>query len=204
MTKPRTYAERLARRRQWLSQPPPERPPDCKPVAGFPGYCVRADGTVFSCRGLQPHLFRPWTALKPSLMKKRTRQRVTLCREFGNQVNRQVHHIVLEAFVGPCPPGMEACHNDGNSLNCSASNLRWDTRRNNLADRRRHGTDPTGSRNPLAKLDEECVILIRDLHNFGKKRCEIANTFGVTVACINDVCYRRRWRQLPATLQLQP
>ena len=32
-------------------------------------------------------------------------------------VTRSVGRLVLEVFVGPCPPGMEACHNDGDPHN---------------------------------------------------------------------------------------
>lgn len=51
------------------------------------------------------------------------------------------HRLVLSAFVGPCPRGMEGCHNDGNPGNASLDNLRWDTKLGNYADKKRHGTD---------------------------------------------------------------
>ena len=50
-----------------------------------------------------------------------------------------VHRLVLAAFVGPCPEGMEACHNDGDPSNNQVSNLRWDTRSANMLDKVRHG-----------------------------------------------------------------
>lgn len=51
-----------------------------------------------------------------------------------------IHRLVLMAFVGPPPDGMEACHNDGNPTNNSLENLRWDTRSANRYDSVRHGT----------------------------------------------------------------
>lgn len=51
-----------------------------------------------------------------------------------------VHQLVLEAFVGPRPSGMEACHNSGDALDNRASNLRWDTHAENMRDMARHGT----------------------------------------------------------------
>lgn len=51
-----------------------------------------------------------------------------------------VHKLVLEAFVGPRPPGMEACHNNGDGCDNRLSNLRWDTHRANMADQFEHGT----------------------------------------------------------------
>lgn len=54
--------------------------------------------------------------------------------------NVLAHRLVLEAFVGPCPEGMQACHNDGDRMNTRVGNLRWDTPKANSADRWRHGT----------------------------------------------------------------
>jgi len=50
-----------------------------------------------------------------------------------------VHLLVLEAFVGPRPDGMEACHYDGNKTNNRLSNLRWDTKAANAEDAVRVG-----------------------------------------------------------------
>lgn len=58
----------------------------------------------------------------------------------GKAHHRLVHRLVLEAFVGPCPEGMEACHWDGDPTNNRLENLRWDTRSENHRDAARHGT----------------------------------------------------------------
>jgi hypothetical protein len=65
---------------------------------------------------------------------------------------KKVHRIVLEAFVGMCPEGMEARHLDGDRQNNHVSNLVWDVYVVNVSDRRAHGTDQVGDRNPNAKL----------------------------------------------------
>lgn len=52
-----------------------------------------------------------------------------------------VHKLVLEAFVGPRPPGLEACHNNGDGTDNRVSNLRWDTHKANMADQFKHGTN---------------------------------------------------------------
>lgn len=57
-----------------------------------------------------------------------------------------LHTLVLTAFVGPRPRGMEACHNDGNPRNNALENLRWDTRSANAQDKIRHGNNPYASR----------------------------------------------------------
>lgn len=53
--------------------------------------------------------------------------------------NNYVHRLVLEAFVGPSPENMEACHNNGVPGDNHVSNLRWDTNEANKADIIRHG-----------------------------------------------------------------
>lgn len=59
---------------------------------------------------------------------------------------RQVHHLVLEAFVGPRPPGMKGCHYDDDPSNNSLGNLRWDTTSANAFDSVRNGTHRNSSK----------------------------------------------------------
>jgi hypothetical protein len=59
----------------------------------------------------------------------------------GRSRSVAVHALVLEAFVGPRPHGLECCHGDGNPANNRVDNLRWDTRSANIFDSVRHGTN---------------------------------------------------------------
>ena len=52
---------------------------------------------------------------------------------------RPVHQLVAEAFIGPRPPGLHVCHNDGDPANNQPSNLRYDTPSENSYDTVRHG-----------------------------------------------------------------
>lgn len=58
----------------------------------------------------------------------------------------QVHRLVLTAFVGPCPAGMEGCHWNGDPTDNRAANLRWDTQSANQLDSIRHGTHVQSSK----------------------------------------------------------
>jgi hypothetical protein len=66
--------------------------------------------------------------------------RITL-RQKGkkNKTVNLVHHLVLDAFIGPRPAGLEGCHDDGNAAHNVKTNLRWDTRESNVEDVYRHG-----------------------------------------------------------------
>lgn len=54
--------------------------------------------------------------------------------------HRYVHRMVLEAFIGACPPDHECCHRDGDPANNNVENLYWGTASDNTQDRVRHGS----------------------------------------------------------------
>jgi len=51
----------------------------------------------------------------------------------------KVHQLVLEAFVGPRPPGMGGCHYNDIPSDNRLENLRWDTQSANAQDMLRNG-----------------------------------------------------------------
>lgn len=106
---------------------------------------------------------------------------------------RTVQRLVLLAFVGPCPEGMQCCHDDGNKTNNRVGNLRWDTPKANAADRDKHGTVLRGSRHRNAKLTETAVREIRRLHKDGMNQTELGKKFGVTQTTIWSVIVGRNW-----------
>lgn len=64
----------------------------------------------------------------------------TSTRVNGKPFERMVHRLVLAAFTGEFPEGMQVCHNDGNPQNNRIENLRWGTYSDNVHDRIKHGT----------------------------------------------------------------
>lgn len=94
---------------------------------------------------------------------------------------RYFHEMVLGAFVGPRPPGMEARHLDGDESNNRLGNLVWDTHGNNIRDRKWH----RGASNQ--KLTAQMVAEI--------KRCRttsgavLAERYGVNPATISKIRY---------------
>lgn len=117
---------------------------------------------------------------------------VVLCRQGAPDRSYCVHTLVLEAFSGPRPDRMEACHGPmGPLVNAWPSNLSWGTRAENAADRYRDGTDNAGERHNLAKLTESAVRSIRT--STGRTYKQLAAEFGVSYATISDVKRRRTW-----------
>ena len=107
---------------------------------------------------------------------------------------RSVHRIVLETFVGPCPPGMQACHfPDRNPHNNAISNLRWDTPKKNYKDRVFHKTIREGEGHPNALLSVKKVRQMRAEHKQGKTGPQLARKYGTSEANVYTVLSRRTW-----------
>lgn len=120
-----------------------------------------------------------------------------------------VHRLVLEAFVGSCPPGLEAAHLNGHLSDNRLVNLRWVTRKENASHRLIHGTDMAtvwrtnpdafrrGQSVKGAKLTDDSVRNIRVLYDDGQTTCsEIARMFGVSQQLVSLVGLRRAWRHV--------
>jgi hypothetical protein len=101
--------------------------------------------------------------------------------------------LVLAAFVGPRPDGMECAHGDGAKTNNALTNLRWATPAENSADRIRHGTSGKGAENAGAKLTPAQVQAVRE--STGPQGVTAA-LFGVTQATVSKIKLRQRWGHL--------
>ncbi|XTP37104.1 NUMOD4 motif-containing HNH endonuclease [Mycobacterium sp. TJFP1] len=121
-----------------------------RPIPGFEGYLeVSNQGRVRSVdrmtyvsrsRGGNPY----WRRHAGRVLDQTTHPRggyKYICLNGGGKVrnNAKVHHLVLEAFVGPRPEGMECCHANDIPDDNRLENLRWDTPRANVEDRVRIG-----------------------------------------------------------------
>lgn len=116
----------------------------------------------------------------------------------GNVAQRYLHQIILETFVGPCPPGKECRHfPDDDPSNNDITNLSWGTRKQNQKDRIVHGTSNRGERNGHAKLTERKVKKIRKLHKAGWSQYQLGRRFKVTRATIAEITRREIWRHVP-------
>lgn len=105
----------------------------------------------------------------------------------------QVHRLVLEAFVGPCPAGMQCAHNDGDPANNRRDNLRWDTPKGNNADKIRHGTHQGGERNAAAKLTASEVTKIR---SDAGRHSAIARSYGISQTTVWQIKNGLTWKCL--------
>lgn len=171
--------------------------PEYRIIDGFPNYRAGDDGSVWT-RLLQKRGggIGDWKQLKP--VKRRGYLRVGLRKEIGGKLCwRAVHHLVLEAFVGPRPDGMEGLHapNPDRTDN-RLENLRWGTSAENTADQFKAGTRAIGDKSPAAKLREADIPEVRRLIAERVSRREIGRRFGVSHAVINAVAKGTTWKHV--------
>ena len=166
-----------------------------------PGYRIGDDGTVWSRRAADGE----WRQLKPT-----PQYRGHMAIWLGRKDQRFVHRLVLEAFVGPCPDGMECRHLDGNPGNNRLDNLAWGTRAENQQDAIRHGAaycvrpeniermhtlirkypPVKGEKHHRAKLTDEQVEIIRAVVNPGERdgrAKRLAEIWGVSLITIRMI-----------------
>jgi hypothetical protein len=169
----------------------------------FRGYGVDGSGAVWGClkggnRAADPaaRYLRDWRRMKLRKNRRGGYLTVSLIKERGGRgrIRAYVHRIVLEEFVRPCPEGMEARHLDGKRINNGIGNLAWGTPVENAADKRAHGTAPVGSKNPMAKLTEADIPIIRAMSAAGVWRRVVAEKFGVTAMTIRRIVDGKTWR----------
>lgn len=177
-----------------------EQPVVYKLVADFPGYRVGDDGSVWSCwaHGHNPtsRMTDEWRKLRPEKIKSSGYLMVQLCKN-GRRHRFPVHRLILTVFVGPCPPGMEGCHfPDRDRTNNRLSNLRWDTRAKNHADKILHGTNMEGEKHPRARLTDREAMLIFKRVSQGEKTTALAKEYRVDRATVRAIASKKRWKCL--------
>lgn len=111
----------------------------------------------------------------------------------GKRKQALVHRLVLESFVGLSNGDFECCHNNGNRKDNRLENLRWDTRKNNHADKIAHGTAQVGERNGFSKLTEKQAKYIK---RSDEASLVLAVRYGVSKGCIEKVKYGYSWKHL--------
>lgn len=162
-----------------------------KLLPGYLSYRVGSDGSVWSCctRGCKPQPTGQWKRLRVTRNPKGY-----LFLNIGRGNPQYVHRLVLLAFRGPSPQGLETRHLDGDKANCRLANLVYGTPVENALDRERHGHQLRGSRVPGSLLTEDQVVEIK--RNPDKRAASLAVLYGVTVWAIYSIGQGKNWKHV--------
>lgn len=172
-----------------------ETPVEYREIPGLPGYHVGSDGSVWTTKIVGRGGVGKVGPMRP--IKQNVSPNGYLFVVFtvnDRSVTRQIHPLVLAAFVGPRPPGKCACHADGTRTNNRIDNLRWDTRSANERDKERHGTSNRGQRNGQSKLTAEQVEEIRSRRKAGESFTSISADFDVHCSHLSAICRGKNWK----------
>ena len=171
-----------------------------KDIPGYEGYYqvsthgrVKALARVVQKRIKAPHTqgsspVQPWAErILKGTMNTNGYPRVMLRRN-AQAKTFSIHRLVLVTWVGEPQPGQQACHNDGDRANNHVTNLRWDTSKNNHADKKRHGTQQCGEKHPNAKLtDDQVLAILAD----PRGPAAIARDYQVTTQAVSQIRLRK-------------
>lgn len=121
--------------------------------------------------------------------------RVSVALGRGN--SRMVHALVMLAFVGPYPPGLEILHGNSQPSDNRLTNLAYGTRSANIKMDYALGTRVParvkGSAHGLSKLNNQAVRHIRCSLLSSK---DLGALYGVTYTTIDSAKLRKTWKHV--------
>ena len=171
-------------------------------VVGYEGYYevsdfgrVRSIGRKIKCsRGMR---FVDGRVLSIHKNKRRSNYCSVVLSVDQRKERLYIHRMVLDAFVGVNPDGMQGCHFDGDPTNNYLDNLRWDTPKANNADKLMHGTDIRGEKSSAAKITSDNVIQIR-ARSHSEFHKTIADDYDISRQQVDRIVRGERWAHLCA------
>ncbi len=112
----------------------------------------------------------------------------------GKLTHFPIHRLVLETFIGECPPNREVNHRDGDKTNNSLHNLEWVTHSENLKHAYSIGLINQENRiTAISKLTFNDICEIRKLYGSGEyTQRELGKKFSVHQAYISCIINKKR------------
>jgi hypothetical protein len=173
-----------------------------RPIVGFEGlYEVSDLGKVRSLRRCPPKVLACYMSGSNS-------QRLAV--KLGRGNGKYIARLVVEAFIGEIPEGMQVNHIDGNPLNNCVTNLEICTRSENIKHALASGlsnhqrcniNQSRGERHGMARLTESDILEIRSRYRKTGPRAgngmQLAREFGVTHKQIHNIVRRKCWQSIP-------
>lgn len=158
-----------------------------KNIPGYSKYKAGSDGEIYSfCAGM------------PRKLKKGRRTptsyfHVNIKEDGGKFKTRDVHTLICSAFKGIRPVGYDCSHLNGNKTDNRSDNLCWETRKENFARKKIHGTHDQGCNNSRAKLNREQIQTMKYFLKEGEKHEIIAREFNVSRLFVTKVANGHRY-----------
>lgn len=167
-------------------------------IEGYPGYQASSEGDIWSrhISGGKGGIGSTWRKLRPRPDKDGYLS-VTLFRD-SKRKTMKVSHLILQAFVGPRPDGMEACHYpDSDITNNRPENLAWLTHAENIQHKIEMGTIARGERHGMVKITEvEVMAIRRERRELGTSYKKLGAKHGINHSHVGSIINRRVWKHV--------
>lgn len=158
-----------------------------KEIPSIPGYFASACGLIFQKSG------PGWMEIGQRFSNGYKTVKVPID---GKVKYRSVHRLVLEAFVGPCPDGMQCRHLNDHRADNRLENLKWGTPKENGEDKVANDVQPWGEEHYKAVWSEADIIEMRRLWNSGGDLSQIQERFGGLRPAIHHAVTGRTWKHI--------
>lgn len=136
--------------------------------------------------------------------------------KFGTEKSFTVHRLVVKAFIGEIPDGLQINHKNGNKTDNRLENLECVTPSENRLHcnkvlfpngenflrgdkwcKSHLASIPRGEKQKMAKLNEQKVKEIRQIYGEGQSTLkQLAEKYGVHFSIIHDVIKRTAWKHV--------
>lgn len=107
----------------------------------------------------------------------------------------RTYELVLLAFIGDKPIGHQVCHIDGNKLNNCLSNLKYGTPKENIHDKKSHGTFyPRRGKHLTAK---DVIEIRKRVTGFKFSQIKhLAEEYNISSGALKNIFYGYTWKNL--------
>lgn len=159
---------------------------EIRPIFSRPGYAANSLGQIIEIASSR---FMP-------CHRDRAGYLLTDTKQDGRWKPAYVSRLVCEAFNGPCPIGKECAHGNGVRDDNRPDNLRWATRKENIADQEKHGTRAWGLRKADVRLTPDKVLEIRSYSYRHGLFAELGRHYNVSQNTIRLIWNRLKWTRV--------
>lgn len=144
------------------------------PLKGLEGYYIDRKANVYS-KWVNKARHGVVLGEKCKKMKPRVQKFGYTSYSFGRKVQKNVHRLMYETFVGPIPKGMVIRHLDSDPTNNDLSNLAIGTQSDNMQDCLKAGRHKTNR-----MINKELALEISELRNSQRYTWqEVADIYGI-------------------------
>ena len=153
---------------------------EIREIPGFDKYYATTGGEIFSRKYGKLKKLNPNTDKDGYLVVRLSK-------------SMRVHRLVALTFLPNPSNHPNVCHKNGNNQDNHVTNLKWASQKENIHDKKGHGTWQVGNKAAYRKLSEAQVKTIKELYAEHGNQAQIARDFSVARQTIWKIVHNEIW-----------